>query len=98
MSGGCFGYAYLQWEEPTHWGIEPSLEAIKAEAPDSKAAKLAQSYFDDLQKLKDNLERLQHVMRAIEYWQSGDWGEEEFRKAVQDLETANEAEGSKDGK
>ena len=95
MSGGSFGYLCSQEPEelPGHWGLEPALAALREHGAEGAAGELASiaaeartaiaEHEARLDALAPRLAALAPVLKALEWWQSRDWGEERFRAALE---------------
>ncbi|MFE4867721.1 hypothetical protein [Streptomyces sp. NPDC056682] len=79
MSGGS--YDYLYWQVPELGGHVGQLEAM-AERLEALpyAAEAAAATRRILEAISD--EKLADVWRAVEWWDSGDYGEDQVREAI----------------
>jgi hypothetical protein len=89
LSGGSYNYLYSR----NRTSISP-LEGVYAHLNDLKEMKddmmrskpesgiLLKKLYDKLTKFQENIDKewkeLAAIMRAFEWWQSGDWGEKDF--------------------
>lgn len=89
MSGGSFNYVCFadEWNvwEKTHdlEAMEAFLTRLKgAEEPAAELVELLAIIRQSRTRVAVHLKRLRPVMQAAEWWQSGDYGEAQFREAV----------------
>ena len=87
MSGGSFEYLYSKdVTDPGYLSeLEHMIQSMKSDGYKEEAL-LLQSHYDDLewaiQVAEMRHEKLSNLMHAYEWWQSGDYGEDSFKKAI----------------
>jgi len=78
MSGGAFNYLYSKFELPND-EMESLLGYLVHRGHSDKAQAIVDVYHDITKKL----ERLQPLLKAVEWWASADWSEEQFLEEYQ---------------
>lgn len=91
MSGGAFDYVSSGSIDMIgrRWGTFAEMVAELAKAaPDAQATKQSLAIYEKIKAMDDGQydSALCKVWHAFEWWQSGDWGEEDFRKALEAYE------------
>lgn len=81
MSGGSFEYMCWQDWHPTEDQLVAMVDAIEQIAPYSEAARQTRGLLARLRQI--DASGLRDVWRAVEWWKSGDWGEDQ---AVEEIE------------
>lgn len=95
MSGGSFNYLCDTWDLDHLLGKQGSLEAMsQALATVGYAQDAARETEELLVLLRQwqnqaevRLKRLTPVWKAMEWWKSNDWGEDDFREALAEYRT-----------
>jgi hypothetical protein len=89
VSGGSFNYLFIKdadevFANPTELRRMVQELTVFPEAADVAADAANALAVVDYQtaRLQTHLDRLKDVFHAIEWWQSGDWSEDDVRKAI----------------
>jgi len=83
MSGGSLGN--LSWQEigENMWGLEQALKVLeKQNLQDTEAFMALSSLASTINKAKTIKEELNDVLKSIEYYHSGDYGEDQLMEDI----------------
>lgn len=93
MSGGSYNYLYCHASglEAQRGDIEAMRDRLQglegSKAPGAaKAARATRMVLNHLKLAEDHAQQLAEVWRAVEWRDSGDWGDDELLGALQDFE------------
>lgn len=88
MSGGSFNYLCNQ--SLSNGDLEQMADQLDEMAPNSAAAKETRALVDLLRRI-DGDEALRGVWRAVEWWRSSDYSEDQAREAIAEYDQNTES-------
>lgn len=83
MSGGSFNYLYYKCLAEAMWGkdFEMAMSDLRERPYSTEAGQEMSAILEDFRDLDERFRQLEGVLKALEWWRSGDASEEDLKEA-----------------
>lgn len=87
MSGGSHNYLYLAYQVSGLYGRQDDIEFMSTRLKElgfNELAEVSLVILKDMQVVYDHAEKLERVWKAVEWYDSGDWGLDDVEQAAKE--------------